>query len=330
MSPQNPNARARRSSRLHPVLVVFLILIVGVAALGTLTLLGVALPFMSSVAAATGPDRTGKVAVPIAARFIPAHTKVTRDYLINPETMEFALVWIDADKLEASGLLHDVSRILNRVMAHDKHPAYAFSSDDFLPEGTRAGPTAGIEPGMRGIRVDASKVRGMHGLRLGDRFDLLAVNQVGESPLFKQSSTIVHPRVNEVRMLEEGWNANTRVIVSNGKVIQPVDRRSDVSASRREVEEIFIGVAEHEAIGLTEALRLADVEIHCLPRTGQPFDEKGLPQPTPPKPPRVIEIHSGDKPPVRVIVPDDAEPSHAMQGAGSDGTWTARREEGVR
>lgn len=327
MSPQNPHNRTRRTARLHPVLVVFLILIVGVAVLGTATLLGVPLPFVSTVNASTGPDRSGKVAVPVAARFIPAHTKVTRDYLLNPETMELAHVWIDEDKLESAGFLSGVGSILNRVTAHDKQPAYAFFEDDFLPEGTRAGPTAGIEPGMRGFRVNANRVRGMHGLRRGDRFDLLAVAPVDDSSLFAERSTVVHPRVRAERTADEGWSANTRLIVSNGKVIEPVDRRRDVSASRREVEEIFIGVAQHEAIGLTEALQLEQVEIHCLPRTGQPFDEKGLPQPTPPKPPRVIEIHSGDKPPVRVVVPDDSEPSAAMRGSVDEDEWG---EEGTR
>jgi hypothetical protein len=317
MAPKNPNARVHKSSRLHPGLLIVLILIVGVAALGSLSLLGLSLPFFSPVSAAQSPDRTGKVAVPIAARFIPAHTKVTRDYLLNPETMEFTVVWIDEDRLEASGLVKDASRILNRVLANDKHAAYGFSESDFLPEGTRAGPTAGIEPGMRGLRVDANKVRGMHGLRLGDRFDLIAVRELDENPLLGETSTVVHPRVQAGRNAQEAWNATTRILVQNGKVIEPVDRRRGVGGMRGEVEEVFIGIAEHEVAGLTEALAVG-AEIHCLPRTGQPFDEQGLPQPVVPKPPRVIEIHSGDQPPVRVIVPNDDQPSQAMDGAAQE------------
>ena len=315
MHRETPHARARRGSKLHPALLVLLILIVGVAALGTLALAGGHLPFGAEVVA-SGPDRTGKVPVPMAARFIPAHTKVTRDYLLNPETMELAVVWIDEDKLDGAGMLGDIGKVLNRVLAHDKHPAYAFFEDDFLPSGTREGPTAGIEPGMRGIRVDAGRVEGMHGLRLGDRFDLLATREAEESPLFSQASTVVHPRVHAEQNAEEGWSASSRLIVENGKVVEPVDRRRNPGATRREVEEVFIAVAQHEVVALTEALKLPGVKIHCLPRTGQPYDEQGLPQPVPPRPPRVIEIHSGDCAPVRVVVPDDEEPSRAMEGMG--------------
>jgi Flp pilus assembly protein CpaB len=308
------NARTRKS-RIHPVLLVLLVLIGGVALLGTLALLGVELPFARRVAAA-GVDHTGQVAVPIAARAIPAYTQVRRDHLINAETMEFAVVWLDKERAEKSGLITDASRILNRVLAHDKEAAYAFSEDDFAPEGTRAGPTAGIEPGMRGMRVPAGRIQGMHGLKRGDRFDLIAYKKL-EDDTPRDRSTIIRADVQASRSLRNAWDATTRPLVQNGKVVEPVVTRTEPGAQRKQVEEVLIAVDEREVAGLAEALAVG-ADIQCLPRSGLPgCGLEDLPEAPEPRRPKTIEVIAGDERWL-TVVPDDVLPSPSMEGPPSD------------
>ena len=66
----NPSRRAR--SPLNSIMLGTLVLLFGAAAtIGGLWAAGVELPFLKS-----GPDTRGMVAVPLATRMIPAHTKV--------------------------------------------------------------------------------------------------------------------------------------------------------------------------------------------------------------------------------------------------------------
>ena len=78
------------------------------------------------------------VQIPMCARPIPAYTKITRDYLFDPKTGQWASVYLPPKEVP-KGVILDVSKILGRVMAREKPAGYAFKEEDFLPEGTRPG-----------------------------------------------------------------------------------------------------------------------------------------------------------------------------------------------
>lgn len=303
-----------KSRRMHPALLLLLVLVAGVAITGVAAVIGVRMGWISrgntKAVLASEPDRTGKRPVPVAAMPIPAYTRITRDHLWDLEKQTWAVAWLDEERAQESGLILVGADLLGRVLSHDKMKDYGFSEGDFLPKGTRSGPTAGIEPGMRGLRIPTERVRGMHGLQLGDRFDLVAVQPIDAS-IEPSRDTIVRPGTTADSAVREAWSASTRILAQNGKVVQPVVARAEPGAGRKQVEEVLIAVAEHEVAGLMEALAV-EAEILCLPRSGQPGADSAMPEPTAPRPQNLIEVFSGAGRSITVV--PDAEPSRSMEG----------------
>ena len=92
---------SRRAGAVSPMLVVLILFLGAVGTFGTLWWTGnVDVPGLDHLRdgeTATGGNHEGQIAVPIAAREIPAYSKVRRDDFWLPETQEFASVWLDED-----------------------------------------------------------------------------------------------------------------------------------------------------------------------------------------------------------------------------------------
>src|SRR5208337_2601301 len=89
------------------------------------------------------PIPAGWVAVPVPARAIPAYTLVTKEFLMNPKTGGWEVVWTPPNLVPKEAIL-DLAKIRGRVMAHEKPPYYCFMEKDFLPVGTLPGIVAGV------------------------------------------------------------------------------------------------------------------------------------------------------------------------------------------
>ena len=126
------------------------------------------------------------VAVPITTRTIPAFTNVTRDYLLIPEKGTPKYLYLPPEMAKHLEVLTDFRQISGRVIDHEKPPGYPFTEKDFLPKGTRSGMVAGIPPGKRAMTVDATKLQGIHALRVGDRLDLLSSQSIDMQTVFAQ------------------------------------------------------------------------------------------------------------------------------------------------
>ncbi|HEX4147645.1 MAG TPA: hypothetical protein VHY20_01600, partial [Pirellulales bacterium] len=127
------------------------------------------------------PSHAGEILVPLSARTIPAYSKVVREDLLKDiKNVGWNGVWV-AEKDLAPGTITDARKIIGRVLDHDKRPDYSFTEDDFLPLGTRPGLVAGIPPGKRSLTIEASRIPGLHGLRVGDHFDVLATLKVDKN-----------------------------------------------------------------------------------------------------------------------------------------------------
>ncbi len=306
-----PRTRGRRSSK-NALLVIGLLLVGGVAAIGTIMLVGdVKLPFLGKTVEAKDKkkeeDLAGKIPVPLLMRTIPAYTAVTLDDLKDPATGKVRVTHIDPAKAEERGFLVKVDEVVGRVMARDKEPGYAFKETDFLPKGTRPGPTAGLEPNTRGMWINVNKIAGLRGLKRNDRFDLLAVKY---APSKARSDSGLSPAAVAAQAEQGMWDASNRVLAQNAKIVVPFPLPGAKSSSR-DKEEVFIQVADSEADPLTDALAV-NAQITCFSRSSRPGgDESPLPTPPPPAPVESIEVISGGKSSVHVVSPNTSEPRDA-------------------
>jgi Flp pilus assembly protein CpaB len=201
---------------------------------------------------AAGPP-PGSIAVPVAAARLPAYTELQLEHLVDPKTGGLAVVYLPEGSLLASTIVRPEA-LLGRVLAADKPPGRVFTEDDFLPPGTRPGLVAGIPPGKRAMRVEATAVGGLVGLSAGDRFDVVASFPAG-------ARGDGGGRVGQARV---------QTVVADGVVVQPLATRA-VPAARdaKVVQEIVIAVAPEEVPQLAEALAVG-ARLDCVPRSGQP------------------------------------------------------------
>jgi len=175
---------SRRNSNARNALIVGMAIVIGgagtVAALAALKIVDpVKLAFWRSKPLPP-PIPTGWIEVRTCAKTIPAHTLITNEYLENPRTGNFMGVFVPPEKVKVpaekadQAFLAEVNKIRGRVAAHDIPAGSVFRERDFLPPGTKPGLVAGIPSGKRAMTLDASKIRGIHDVRSGDRIDLLA------------------------------------------------------------------------------------------------------------------------------------------------------------
>jgi Flp pilus assembly protein CpaB len=225
-----------------------------------------------------------KVAVPIAARKIPAYSQVTRDDFWNPQLQRLSVVYLEKEQV-SKGMLTNLSDILGRVLSHDKGAGYVFTENDFLPEGTRPGLVAGIPAGMRAMRIELSKVRGLYGLQPGDRFDVLAsipVSSDAAKDLQRLGGAFAERVAMEASLSNTAKQATVRVIVQGGVVVTPVQineipvsvaTTKGASRGGKPLQEVVVAVNPDEVTALAEAMAV-DADLSVVPRSGRPDDPK--------------------------------------------------------
>ena len=233
----------------------------------------------------TEPSTAGLVAIPTAARRIPAYTRVTRDHLWDPKNNRLAAVYLPPRAVTPE-MLVKISDMIGRVLGHEKAPGYVFTEADFLPKGTRDGVVAGIPAGKRAIRISADRVDGLYGLHVGDRFDLLATMPIdasrgGGAQTFNFAGTYGQQLALQARLTNWQKQATVRVMVQNAVIVEPMTLRgvptfqsslTEGGVSRtRSVQEVVIAVNPEEVARLTEAMAV-DAKIMAIPRSGRPDD----------------------------------------------------------
>jgi Flp pilus assembly protein CpaB len=225
----------------------------------------------------------GKIPVPQTARAIPAYAKVKRDDFYNATERRYQMVYLEPGQVGPK-MITNLEDILGRVLDHDKPAGFVFTEDDFLPKGTRPGLVAGIPPGMRAMRVELSKVRGLYGLMPGDRFDLvstLAVTTDAAQDLRKIAGANADRFVAEAALSTPAKQASVTVVVQNGIVVSPVQTvevpvsmsslASGSRVSSKPLQEVVIAVHPAEVAALSEAMAV-EAQLAVVPRSGRPDD----------------------------------------------------------
>lgn len=230
----------------------------------------------------------GHVGVPISGRAIPAYTKITRDDLWDPQSGRLAVTFIP--EAQVGEALWDLSKIIGRVLDHDKPAGYAFTERDFLPRGTRPGLVAGIPAGKRALRLEAEKIGGLVGLSPGDRFDVVATQPVDAKAappagldLGGAYGALLSRQLALQNQTLGRQQAIVRVVVQSGVVVSPLETRnvpvssssltSGLRTTTRPVQEMVIAIDPSEVAPLTEAMAV-EARLTCLPRSGLPDDPK--------------------------------------------------------
>jgi Flp pilus assembly protein CpaB len=223
----------------------------------------------------------GKVTVPLSARTIPAYTRITRDHVWDAKSQRLTVTFMDPGQLD--GIVVDLKSLFGRVLAREKSAGYVFTEDDFLQRGTRPGLVAGIPAGMRAVRLEADRIRGLHGLAAGDRFDLVATIPIDGKAAPAFPLTGVHRAQVEMQARMSNWQkqATVRAIVQNGFIVAPVAVRAaptttqsltrGATTTTRPVQEVVIAVKPEEVAPLTEALAVK-ADVMAVPRSGRPDD----------------------------------------------------------
>jgi Flp pilus assembly protein CpaB len=228
----------------------------------------------------------GLIAVPVPARTIPAYSAVTRDHLWDTRNARVTFVYLPPGNIRPE-MLTRLTDILGRVLDHDKAAGFVFTESDFLPKGTREGLVAGIPPGKRAMRVEADKVSGLYGLRVGDRFDLVATLPIeagragGTQALSNVGGVYGQQLALQAQLTNWQKQATVHVIVQNGVLVEPMTTRQVPVFSRtltqggitrmRPIQEIVVAVDPDEVARLTEAIAV-EAQISTVPRSGHPDD----------------------------------------------------------
>jgi Flp pilus assembly protein CpaB len=300
---------ARATSRGVSPLSVFLIVVTtlvvgGFGLVGTLWGMGVVdLPFLRKEVGLP----PGTIMVPASGQRIPAYAKVTREHLFNPQLGRLSYIPMLEESLP-EGVLTDTSKILGRVLDHEKPAGYVFTERDFLPAGTRSGLPAGIPPGMRAVTLQADNISGIFGMKAGDHVDLLATVPI-DAPRGGGGGSRdgLGGLVAQARAANIQRRATVRVLAQDAVLVTPVTSRNKpiTSSSLTQgtqvrtvpVQEVVIAVSPQEVAPLTEALATG-VDITCVARTGlptEPHKEVDTPGHDPLSEVRVIESIVGKR-----------------------------------
>ena len=250
---------------------------------------GVVLAFGGEEEAAgeAGPPK-GTAAVFANPRMLPAFTKITREHLLVEDGSRLYTTPVVAQAIDQSKLFRadndGLQRLLGRVLKRDKPVAYAFSEADFLPVGTRPGPSAGIPPGQRGVWIDVAKVQGLADVHPGDLVDLLAAEQNDAKPSVDPGllGNLIDPVMKARLQAVADRDAKTKtasswVVARGAKVISPPRSRplpgnGAKRGNEATVEEVFLAMQPEDVSRFGQALA-QKVTLLAAPRSSQPTDE---------------------------------------------------------
>lgn len=231
----------------------------------------------------------GKIAVPTAARNIAAYTEVSLNDFWSPKLNRLTCIYLDPAQIQEQKqdpVFTDARKITGRVLAHEKTSGYPFRESDFLPEGTRPGLVGGVPPGMRGVRIELAKARGLYGLQPGDRFDLVStipVEHDATQDLRKIGGAFAERLAVESQFSNLSKQATVKVVVQSGVVVEavktievPVTMASLTQGNKvnsKPLQEVFVAVHPDEVAPLYAAMAV-DAELAVVPRSGRPEDDK--------------------------------------------------------
>jgi len=115
------------------------------------------------------------ISVPVTARRVAAHQKLTVEDFIDPSTGRPRVLLFPKSRVRKDWVT-DLESLIDRVVRREIEAGRTVTQSNLLPPGSQSGPTAGIPAGMRAITMTGREVRGLDGIsdwQPGDRFELV-------------------------------------------------------------------------------------------------------------------------------------------------------------
>ncbi len=258
--------------------IVFAVLLVGAAVLGTLVLTGsVQLPWRH--AQPTGrPIPAGSVMVPLSVRGVRAYARVVRDDVLAPGPGGGLRPQLFPESPAAMAVadppLADLHDVLGRVLRWDKPAGFTFKQSDFYPEGTTEGEAAGVPPGKVAITFDLTQVTGARDLKAGDRVDLGGTQTIDLSKTKLGQTSVNGISLGAVKVAPYRQLARNAVVVSGVTVKQvpymtSAGLNTAAQVRTKPVEDVVIAVDPAEVPAVQQAVGVG-AEIACMLHSGQP------------------------------------------------------------
>lgn len=220
------------------------------------------------------------VRVPVSGSEIPAYTRISRDHIWDKDKGQFAVVELHKSEV-TDDMMVTLVQMSGRVLRRDKPKGYVFTESDFLPRGSREGLVGGIPPGKRAVVLDATKINGVFGLRVGDHVDILS-SQTLDLQKALSGSQLSGPNA---ALLGAEKRAATHVLVQDGVLVTGVTTRTKpvtsssltggTSARLIPVQEVTIAVNPAEVARLNGSIT-AGAQLTCVPRSGQADPSESL------------------------------------------------------
>ena len=208
------------------------------------------------------------VPVIVTGRALRPGQEITRNDVWDAANGKFATINIAKEDVQERWILQ-WPKLEGRVMARPKQALKAFTEDDFLPVGTRPGPTALVPEGKRYLALPEEAVLTLGDLGFGDRFDLIRIRKVDPKDLEqakKLLSTLAPGAIGDQlrAAILAGQLTLEERLVDGGVVVKPA--AYDGEAGGKEERTVGVAIAPEEASPLLSSIELEQT-VQCLPRS---------------------------------------------------------------
>ena len=207
------------------------------------------------------------VAVPVLSRSIPAFTRITESDLADAATGRLNLYYFKPEQLDEDWLL-EAKSLIGRVVSRELPQGHLFTSDDLMPEGTRAGIAAAAAPGKRVYVAPRARIKGLDGLSVGDEVAIYATlgDAVSAPPAKLDWASIMGgiPEPEGIRLQDE-VRAGVRSISRNAQIVSLNSSDGSVAFAIEAEEVISLSQAVNSgseifAVAVSSRSNEADVE----------------------------------------------------------------------
>ncbi|WDI42512.1 hypothetical protein [Bremerella sp. P1] len=227
----------------------------------------------------------GMVKVVVTPRETVPYTQLHLSQLVPGGARQPRTILLAEEQVNDLKILSTTDQVVGRVVRRAKSPGTFFTEDDFFPIGTPAGLAAAVPSGQVAYTIDASKLNGIAGLGLGDRFDLIATRPVDFQKMAQRigaKDLVVSSAIRQGALrLDAG--AHTQVVLHGATVIAPpgstaMRMHGTVTTSKKQdiQSPMVIAVSPEEITKLSEVIA-TDTQLTAILRGMGDVDATPIP-----------------------------------------------------